>query len=352
MTLVFKFALFAAVLIFLNGCSDSPTEAARKAATRKAELVAGFDWENTIPAEQLRLSAVECKRTSAACALLTTKLEVIADAMASCTNATALCASVREFAGSGSPLLEVLPEGYPTVMPAHPFYWSLDNPLLEARSSRFKYRMEVTQLWLNELHPAIYFFLVLVVIAGWEVIVRREKDKNKRNIESMKAEEEARIRDQESKRVRLEEFNRQRKRPNAQYELREYPVPDELLAEKQVDLEVTLDNAIVASEKTKIEAEANAAEHEAIKLETQTALSAGFHKKKSGHRRGSPDKLKATDKTKRQFVAPQQAKRLIDLNDNDAIAEMAIKSEIEATVEVEAEAALAAAFGKEPKRKM
>lgn len=350
-----NFALFAAAMIFLNGCSDDPAEAARKAAVKNAEIVANFDWENTIQAEKLHLSAVECKKTAAVCASLTTKLEVIADAIASCTNSTSLCNSVREFAGSRLPLLAVLPKGYATRMPADPFYWRLENPLLEARASRFEYRMEVTELWLTKLHPVIYLVLVFVAIAARLIRFRRKMAKNARNILAMKAEEEARIREQAAKRIHGEEFDRRREQANAVYEQkqRDDRVRAERSAQKAAaDLALTLENSNVVAEKAKIEAEADAAEQETIKIETQAALSAAFHEKNPGRHSGSPEKLKAPSKPKRQFVAAPQTKSLTDVIGNDAIAEMTAKSERAAAANLEAQAALAAAFDKGPKPKM
>ncbi len=346
-----KFATLATFLmLLLIGCSDNATEVAREAATRNAEIVANFDWENTIPEEKLYLGAVDCITTDALCAPLTARLQAMADALASCTNSTSLCKSVKQFAASGKPILGVLPKGYATPMPTHPFYWSLKNPLLEARSSKFNYRMEVAKFWLRELNPAIYVLSVLLAIAGWKVVIRREIDKNERNFELRKTKEEAGLAQRKSEyihrenRLRIEQTHRMEGRLAEPAERNEAD-----LAEREEAELAVLSEAKAAAETTKIEAAAAAVVQENIKLETQAALLAAFRDKKLKPRSGLPANLNSKVRRKRQLLAALQGKSLTDSVGAGEISKMALRSERDEAVQLEARAALAAAFNKEPK---
>ena len=89
----------------------------------------------------------------------------MADALASCAgNDSRLCRAL-----SNTKSLHQFKGGAATPLPAHPFYWSIGNELLDAQASTFSYRGEMWDGWLDRWRVVRLAVLgaLIATVCGW-----------------------------------------------------------------------------------------------------------------------------------------------------------------------------------------
>lgn len=158
--------LLSLVALALIGCGPSESEKAAQAAREHISAAARADWSGGIDAAKLAESLRLCAEVqSLDCIKVKARVQAAADAITSCSgNDSALCQAV-----SNTKSLHQFKGGAATPLPAHPFYWSIGNELLDAQASTFSYRGEMWDGWLDRWRVVLLSVLgaLIATVCGW-----------------------------------------------------------------------------------------------------------------------------------------------------------------------------------------
>ena len=110
------------------------------------------DWRDGIPLDSLVEAGKMCREHAnlQGCDVVENQMTDIAVSLASCLadERSSLCQTVVGVI-SKHPIVAMLPEAKPIVLPNAPWYWSLPTAMLDALSNHFSYRTETAIWWWN-----------------------------------------------------------------------------------------------------------------------------------------------------------------------------------------------------------
>jgi hypothetical protein len=256
------FALLAA------GCNESASEKAEKAAMTTIRSTAEIDFTQRGDINLLSSAIELCLQSSRdGCTAVALKTKIVADAVASCANNhSQLCQTI-----STMQALRHFDGGVARHLPDHPFYWSLDNQLLDAQEETFNFRNEMWHDWLDRWRVFLWQMLALILTIAilWFMFwlhfeteaARKTKEAKTRAAEAQAKTEEAR-RIQEAARRAQEATRADAEAQATAKAARRAKKAAELVAEAQARIEIE------AKEEAK-----------RVKDETAAAIAAAFGKK-------------------------------------------------------------------------
>lgn len=157
----------------ITGC-DSDHDRMIKIMERQIRETIKVDWQRDgIPLDSLVKSNNNCIKYPDVngCEIVVNQIKDIAISLASCLvdQRSSLCkAVIRDI--SKHPIADLLPAAEPLKLPDQPMYFDLPTTTLEALSSRFEYRKEVSTWWWQAWGTFIIFCIALLIIfiGAWQ----------------------------------------------------------------------------------------------------------------------------------------------------------------------------------------
>ena len=138
------------------------------------------DWRDGIPLDSLVEAGKLCREHAdlQGCDAVENQMTDIAVSLASCLadERSSLCQTVVGVI-SKHPIVAMLPEAKPIVLPDAPWYWSLPTAMLEALANHFSYRMEAGIGWWNRWRIPLLSCAALLSLTyvAWVWWLRRKK---------------------------------------------------------------------------------------------------------------------------------------------------------------------------------
>ena len=140
------------------------------------------DWRDGIPLDSLVEAGKMCREHAdlQGCDVVENQTADIAVSLASCRadERSRLCQTVVGVIGK-HPIVAMLPEAKPIVLPDTLWYWSLPTAMLDALSNHFSYRTEIVMGWWNQWRiPLLSCAVLLSLTYGARVLGLRRKKAN------------------------------------------------------------------------------------------------------------------------------------------------------------------------------
>lgn len=166
-------------LLLLGGCDtkDSNKAALQSQVAREADMLARSDWGADYDFEALVRGVGQCLQYEMPCRKLAERIGILANGFASCDGSSRLCVELKAKLAS-TEHMALFRNGLAEVeMPAHPFYFSLGNELLNTYQGRYGYRAEMFELWLQEWKFVLMFLggVTCICLFSYVVIYRQNQ---------------------------------------------------------------------------------------------------------------------------------------------------------------------------------
>lgn len=151
--------ILIACLLLLGGCNtkDSNKAALQSQVEREADILARSNWGADYDFEALVQGVGQCLQYEVPCGKLAKRVGILANGFASCDGTSRLCAELKAKLDSAEHMALFRNGLAEVVMPAHPFYFSLGNELLDTYQGRYGYRAEMFELWFQEWKFVLLF---------------------------------------------------------------------------------------------------------------------------------------------------------------------------------------------------
>ena len=174
-------------VLMLSACESQHDREIKEMESRISATIQ-TDWRDGIPLDSLVEAGKLCRKHAdlQGCDAVENQLTDIAVSLASCLadERSSLCQTVVGVIGK-HPIVTMLPEAKPIVLPDAPWYWNMPTAMLEAQSWNYGYRKETAIWWWDRWRiPLLSCAALLSLTYGaWVWWLSHKKDNQQRACE-------------------------------------------------------------------------------------------------------------------------------------------------------------------------